>query len=61
MIRLLKFLITGSFHEHEWEEIDCKIVKYFEEGSDLPDYSYHYYIYKCKKCGIHKSKKIKVG
>lgn len=45
MFRLLKFLFTGSWHEHKWETIDKKKVKY-ERG----DVTTRFYL-RCTECG----------
>lgn len=45
MIRLLKFLFTGSWHEHKWVIIKERTVNTDEEG--------RFFIYECQcvTCG----------
>lgn len=62
MLRLLRFLFTGSFHEHEWET-DRIIEVYtvdtdngYRRVSDTP--SATKYVLKCKICGNIKVKRV---
>jgi predicted restriction endonuclease len=65
MFRLIKFLITGSWHEHEWEEIDSVTTDYFNSrkfrDGELPTRTKRTYVYQCKKCGIHRTKRVDLG
>jgi hypothetical protein len=45
MLRLIKFLFTGDWHLHQWQEIDKQRVL---RGADT---EYIRYISKCKHCG----------
>lgn len=50
MWRLLKYLITGSFHEHEWETIKSgKRYRNNNVAGEMP--SGYWYDVRCKKCG----------
>ena len=55
MWRLLKFIVTGSWHEHEWETTKE------EELYTNEDYKYAWktrYTMKCKGCGNMKKKEL---
>jgi hypothetical protein len=45
MIRLIKFLFTGSWHEHKWETIKVRTVESDSGG--------RWFVYECKceTCG----------
>jgi hypothetical protein len=45
MIRILKFLFTGSWHEHQWEVIEKGSLK---QGGRVIGYRH---ILQCKHCG----------
>ncbi len=50
MFRLLKFLFTGSWHEHQWKII--KIVKVCDFDASGAEYQMgRKYIQQCEKCG----------
>lgn len=53
MIRLIRFLITGDWHLHEWERTDELKVK-TPTGSN----SALIIVLKCKHCGILKQVKV---
>jgi hypothetical protein len=51
MLRLLKFLITGDWHLHRWE--DTQVINIVDEYSGVnKGYAHHC---KCTVCGVHKS------
>jgi len=57
MIRLLRFLITGSWHEHTWEVIDQYNTQLLDD--DERPYGYvHTYVQKCTICGKLKTFKV---
>ena len=52
MLKLLRFLITGSWHEHKWvifRELRCD--NYTWTSGDKPQSSQHTIIQKCEGCG----------
>ena len=49
MFRLLRFLVTGDWHLHQWEDIKEATV----ENIDCGERFSRYYC-KCKICGKHK-------
>lgn len=53
MLKLIRFLFTGSWHEHRWEIINKSFVT-----SDLGS-TYDEYTLQCIKCGNLKRKAIK--
>ena len=53
MLRLLRFLITGSWHEHKWIE-----VKHVKTINSDGDYYKDEYLCRCEKCGTMKSFKL---
>jgi hypothetical protein len=60
MIRLIKFLITGSWHEHKWEINDEQETDIFAyEDSKLPVRFVRTYVQKCAVCGKLKSFKVR--
>lgn len=49
MLRLLRFLVTGSWHEHCWETFNRGGVAWNpKDGGGLKYYIYHM---RCKTCG----------
>lgn len=48
MLRLLKFLWTGSWHECNWEYF--RKIKVYEKDNDRMPIAYEYHL-KCKTCG----------
>jgi hypothetical protein len=51
MLRLIKFLFTGSWHEHKWKIID--------QGSLTTDFGPGtWYDLQCETCGNIKTKKV---
>jgi len=50
MIRLLRFLITGSFHEHQYKIIQ-RISIYDSERPELKNPIYYQYVSRCEECG----------
>lgn len=51
MLRLIKFLFTGSWHEHKW-----KIIK---QGPLITDFGKGiWYDLQCETCGNIKTKKV---
>jgi len=60
MLRLLKFLITGSWHEHKWEDKDTDDTNIFaDEKSKLPIRFVRTYVQKCAVCGKLKITRVK--
>ena len=61
MIRLLKFLITGSWHEHSWVIYDENETKIYgdENTEQLPIQIKKTYVQKCIGCGKLKVFKVK--
>jgi hypothetical protein len=52
MIRLLRFLITGSWHEHKWEIMEkYNDIHYWNADDKLPCSEIRHYIQKCAVCG----------
>jgi hypothetical protein len=49
MIRIIRFLITGSWHEHKWEEIKQVTTRHTMDGA--PDGVSVVYHLQCKDCG----------
>ena len=60
MIRLLKFLITGSWHEHKWEIYRTSNVTEYPDGDKnrMPVGYVTTYIQKCAVCGKLKVTKV---
>ena len=50
MIRILKFLFTGDWHLHQWEDI-----KNVHVNCTYDEVSFTRYYCKCKICGTHKT------
>jgi len=60
MIRLLRFIITGSWHEHKWETEDKdEVTIWLDENSKIPMRYVTTYVQKCVVCGKLKSFKVK--
>jgi hypothetical protein len=60
MLKLLRFLITGDMHDHEWEIIGEEKVDYWYSNFDkMPSSFVRIYVLRCKKCGAIKSRKIR--
>jgi hypothetical protein len=60
MIRLLRFLITGSWHEHTWViENELKTVCYPDKSDKFPSGYINIYVQKCTVCGKLKSFTVK--
>ena len=60
MIRLLRFLITGFWHEHKWEIYDTgEVAIWLDDNSTRPMRYVTTYIQKCSVCGKLKSFKVK--
>jgi len=52
MLKLLRFLITGSWHEHKWEIVKEFVTKIYSWNcDDKPNKIQHLYIQKCEGCG----------
>ena len=52
MLKLLRFLITGSWHEHKWEIIErYKADIYTWKSEYKPEKTQHTIIQKCEVCG----------
>jgi len=59
MIRLLRFIITGSWHEHKWElEKEWKAETFLDDDK-YPYKTARYFIQKCSVCGKLKLFKAK--
>jgi hypothetical protein len=60
MIRLLRFIITGSWHEHKWEIHDMANVTVWLNGKkdELPINHITTYVQKGSVCGKLKSFKV---
>lgn len=58
MLRLLKFLITGSFHNHEWKIHDE--VDRMTEWDTGDRKHFRTTILKCKTCGMIKRKRYRI-
>lgn len=54
MIRIIRFIITGSWHEHEWEELDLLRVNNSAHGGAIYERVY----LRCKKCGNWKKEDL---
>ena len=55
MLRILKFLITGDWHLHEWDEGQSIVVQVKKKRDDMFEAQQGQavlYIQSCKKCGI---------
>ena len=62
MIRLIRFLITGSLHEHTWIEVEDFNTAVWWGGKkegELPDCFIRTYLQKCSECGKMKVFKFK--
>lgn len=60
MIRLLRFIITGDWHLHEWEKIqEVDIYSIYDDGSTSTRPTKTEYHCKCIKCGKIKNFKMK--
>ena len=55
MMKLIRFLITGSWHEHVWETF--KEEDMYSDG-DYEHAEYTRYTMKCKGCGSMKRKEL---
>lgn len=49
MWRIIKFIITGYWHEHKWIDIDTTKVTDLASGD-----RFKRFYCKCEICGIHK-------
>lgn len=56
MWRLLKFIVTGSWHEHEWETI--KEEELYNLVNGKWENTHTRYTMKCKGCGNMKKKEL---
>ncbi len=56
MLRLLRFLWTGSWHEHKWKVIKETKVYNMTVSKELPDHLL--YTQECEICGILQTKKV---
>lgn len=58
MLKFLKCLLLG----HEWEELEHKVIHYYDIVDDVREYTSDELkiLYKCKRCGELKIKTIKV-
>jgi uncharacterized Zn finger protein len=52
MLRLIRFLITGSWHEHTYE-----VIKEYDVNH-RGGYLYRVYVSRCTKCGKITSKSV---
>jgi len=60
MIRLLRFIITGSWHEHKWEDKEeFSTDVYLSPNDKMPYKTIYFYIQKCTVCGKLKAFKVK--
>lgn len=57
MIRILRFLWTGSWHEHEWDFVEQINVWYDFNNDNAPRRRDN--VCKCKHCGVFKTFKGK--
>ena len=55
MIKLLRFLWTGSWHEHDWETQER--ILFFDDDSGKRPIATKY-ILRCKHCGTIKKKEV---
>ena len=61
MLKLLRFLITGVWHEHTWEMIERRKTVLYPHGKNRLPRGYIYtYVQKCTGCGKLKSFKVQV-
>ena len=51
MLKLIRFLITGSWHEHKWEIIKETPVQNFDGITRQPTGKFTRYTMQCKGCG----------
>jgi translation initiation factor 2 beta subunit (eIF-2beta)/eIF-5 len=59
MIRLIRFLITGSWHEHKWEMKEKHTTDVYLNDDDVMPYkTERLYIQKCSVCGKLKAVKV---
>jgi len=61
MRRLIKFLLTGDWHLHEWETIESRDKEWYDDPRDrerMPVKTTRTYFLKCVKCGIYKQQKF---
>ena len=56
MLRLLRFLWTGSWHEHKWKQVDSTNVFVKEIDTDRPNYII--LTLQCETCGEIKTTRI---
>lgn len=57
MIRFLKFLITGSWHEHHY--VNVEKISVYDSGNPNAKMPIAFeYIIQCKECGKIKKKRI---
>jgi hypothetical protein len=56
MFRLLRFLVTGSWHTHQWDIITVHEL-YEHRGSEEHIVAFEY-ILQCKGCGNIKATKV---
>lgn len=59
MLKLLRFLWTGSWHEHEWETIEVEKTQSIGMDSMRVKNETTIYTLRCKSCGEIKFKKNK--
>lgn len=54
MLRLLRFLWTGSWHEHKWEHVEKNKVYAEVDGKQSSMPRYFERVCKCEHCGTIK-------
>ena len=60
MIKILRFIITGSWHEHKREiEDEDDVTIWFDDNSKRPMRYITTYVQKCAICGKLRSFKVK--
>jgi hypothetical protein len=58
MWRLLKFLVTGDWHLHEWETVSTGPLARFDRDRNVSVKVGDYINLRCKHCGIHKQQRF---
>jgi hypothetical protein len=66
MLRILKFLFTGTWHKHVWTEIHHEKVsarpRWMRHETELSGWVHvgHSYIMECKVCGKRKEERFMI-
>jgi hypothetical protein len=58
MLKLLRFLVIGDMHNHEWETINNEKVTLYGDDTKMAVGFIRIYVLRCKKCGKVKFCKI---